>query len=199
MRGRIAMHLSIACVAAFMGGCASPGRGPYQEIGDAARNTVLAESLTRRAVELMLQDERRAEELLREALTADVFFGPAHNNLGVLLLRGGDLAGAANEFSFAAKLLPDNPDPRVNLAMTFERAGRIDDAIGAYASVLETSPDHVPTMQALALCQVRHARRDAGTDRMLREVALRGENAQWREWARRELSRLDTPAPSIDL
>ena len=33
----------------------------------------------------------RAEALLREALTADLFQAKAHNNLGVLLLAKGDL------------------------------------------------------------------------------------------------------------
>jgi len=33
---------------------------------------------------LIDSDPAKAAELLREALTADLFFGPAHNNLGVL-------------------------------------------------------------------------------------------------------------------
>lgn len=170
--------------------CAPTGRrGPYQSIRDVDRNTVLAESLTRRATEVMEHDPAQAESLLRDALTADVFYGPAHNNLGILLLRAGDLAGAANEFQHASKLLPDSPDPRINLAIAFERAGRVDDAMDMYATVLEVRPDHVPAMQAMALCQVKHARRDGRTAVLVREIALRGETPAWREWAQAELSR----------
>jgi len=42
-----------------------------------------------------------AETLLRRALTADLYHGPAHNNLGVLYLTQGKLFEAAGEFEWA--------------------------------------------------------------------------------------------------
>ena len=39
--------------------------------------------------------EAQAEEMLREALTVDLYHGPAHNNLGVLFLRQSKLYEAA--------------------------------------------------------------------------------------------------------
>lgn len=54
-----------------------------------------------------------------------MFNGPAHNNLGVLFLERGQLCKAANEFEWTRKLLPGHPDPRVNLALTLERAGSL--------------------------------------------------------------------------
>lgn len=181
--------VAIACVAA--GGCATPQRGPYQPQGEIARHTDRAERLTREAVERMDRDPKEAERLLRDALTADLFHGPAHNNLGVLFLRQGLLAPAAEEFVWAAKLMPDHPDPRLNLAMTFERAGRIGEAIDGYANVLEATPGHLPTMQALALCQVRYARTDERTAPLLREIAMRGEGETWRSWAQEALIKLE--------
>jgi hypothetical protein len=50
-----------------------------------------------------------------EALSADLFFGLAHNNLGVLYLKEDKLYEAANEFEWARKLMPGHPDPRMNL------------------------------------------------------------------------------------
>lgn len=78
--------------------------------------------------------------------------------------------------------------------MTLERAGRIDDAVDAYAGVLDVSPEHVATMQAMALCQVRHTRRDARTSTMLREIAMRGETEEWRSWARDEMTQDEEPS-----
>jgi Tfp pilus assembly protein PilF len=91
--------------------------------------------------------------------------------------------------AFARKLLPGHPDPRMNLALTLERAGRIDEAARTYASALEVYPGHVPTMQALARLQVRHGRADDRILEYLRTIAIEGETARWREWARGELAR----------
>jgi tetratricopeptide (TPR) repeat protein len=137
---------------------------------------------------LVDKDPAEAERLLREALDADLFNGPAHNNLGALYLRQGRLYEAAGEFEWARKLMPGHPDPRLNLALTLERAGRTEEAIAQYDTALEVFPDHVPTMQALVRLQLRTGRSDDRTPRMLEEVALRGESEQWRGWARVRLA-----------
>ena len=67
-----------------------------------------------------------------EALTRDLFYGPAHNNLGVVFLNQDKLYEAANEFEWARKLMPGQPDPHVNLAITMERAVRNEDAYKSY-------------------------------------------------------------------
>lgn len=134
----------------------------------------------------MDSDPASAEALLRNALTHDLFFGPAHNNLGVLHLKRGELYEAANEFEWARKLLPGNADPRINLAITLERAGRSGEALTEYENALEVQPGSVAAMQGAALIAVRDGSRDARLDAWLREIALRGEDAQWREWANQQ-------------
>src|SRR5690606_18421628 len=104
-------------------------------------STTEAEKLNRRGADLIQSDPAEAEVLLREALTKDLFFGPAHNNLGVVYLAQGKLYEAANEFEWARKLLPGNPDPRINLALCMERAGRTEEARQAYDSALEVAPE----------------------------------------------------------
>jgi hypothetical protein len=44
-------------------------------------------------------------------------------------------------------------------------------------------------MQALARLQVRLGRADDETPHLLSEIAMRGENSQWREWARAQITR----------
>ena len=167
--------------------CKSSPHGPYTTPSNDARDSARAQALTAQAVDVMDKDSAKAEELLREALTADVWFGPAHNDLGVLELREGNLYEAANEFEWARKLMPGHPDPRMNLALTLERAGRIDEALATYETALEVYPYHVATMQAMSRLQLRYGRADDRTTDMLERIAMAGETPQWREWAQWQL------------
>ena len=170
--------------------CAAPPSGPYATPTGHERDGLKAQALTQRAADLIDTDPEKAEQLLRDALTADIFFGPAHNNLGALYLEQGKLYEAANEFEWAGKVMPGHPDPRMNLALTLERAGRIDEAIASYDTALEVYPGHLPTIQALCRCQLRYDRADERTAGFLEEIALRGETAEWRDWAQLQLTRI---------
>ncbi len=165
----------------LVGGCASSG--PYAPLCESARDTRRAQDLTQRAADLILTDTAKAESLLRDALTADLYHGPAHNNLGTIYLERGQLYEAASEFEWARRLMPGHPDPRLNLGLALERAGKIDAALDSYRTALDVYPGHLPSIQALARCQIRHGRTDDRTPAWLEEIAMRGD-AQWREWAR---------------
>ena len=80
--------------------------------------------------------------------------------------------------------MPGNPDPRVNLAMTLERAGQTDEALACYRSALDVAPEHVPALQGLAGILIRSGRTDETTQRALRIIAVQGTTEQWRQWAR---------------
>lgn len=187
MRRPAAMAMTVILAAAagsFTAGCSSGpgGRSPYAAAGDTIRDPQRSRELHAEATRVLTKDPDRAERLLREALAADLYNGPAHNNLGILLLARGDLYQAAGEFQWARKLMPGHPDPRVNLAMTLERAGRTDEALNAYDAALATYDQYLPALQGKARLQIRTGRSDAMTLTALDEIALRG-NPQWREWA----------------
>ena len=148
-----------------------------------------AERLTREATEWMHDDPAKAEAILREALTADLFFGPAHNNLGVLFLKQGKRYDAASEFEWARKLMPGHPDPWVNLAMTLEEAGRVDDALASYNAALEVAPAYLPAIQGLARLTARSGRESEHLGHWLETIATRGHAPAWVEWAARESNR----------
>jgi len=175
--------LTFACLIASAGlsGCAgSPS--PYQSAEPSRRDSARAEKLTRQAAELIESDPVKAEELLRDALAADLYHGPAHNNLGVLFLQLDRLYEAANEFEWARKLMPGHPGPRINLGIALERGGRIDEAIQQYQAALVSTPEHIEATQALVRCQIRHDRTDDQTASRLNLIANRGQR-HWREWA----------------
>jgi Tfp pilus assembly protein PilF len=177
----------LLCVA--LAGCATHSAGgPYEPQAEGPRDPGRAQSLTQEAARA--KDPTKAERLLRDALSADLYHGPAHNNLGVVYLKQGKLYEAAGEFEWARKLMPGHPDPRMNLALTLERAGRTDAALAEYSSALEVYPDHLPTLEAMARLQVRSGKADARTRHALEEIALRGQTGEWQGWARRELNRL---------
>jgi tetratricopeptide (TPR) repeat protein len=180
----IALLGCVAGVCLPQGGCATHGTGPYTAAAEGDRDTERAQKLNAEAAAIIDKDPVKAEKLLRQALSADLYHGAAHNNLGVLYLKQGKLYEAAGEFEWARKLLPGLPDPRMNLALTLERGGRTEDALATYATALEVYPDHLPTMEAMALLQVRAGKTDDRTQHMLGEIALRGEDDRWREWAR---------------
>lgn len=165
---------------------------PYTPPAAAVRDPAKAQRLTLEAAELIHTKPEMAERLLREALAADVFHGPAHNNLGVLLLAQNRPYEAANEFEWARKLMPGHPEPRMNLGLVLERAGQIDKALDTYGTALEVYPGYIPTVQALVRCQLRYNRVDARTVELLKQIALDGETARWRDWAREQLIRLNS-------
>jgi tetratricopeptide (TPR) repeat protein len=178
---RLLLSILLFVTLGLLGACASSS-SPYRTPSEATRNTEKAQRLTQQAAAVIPTDPNRAERLLREALAADLYHGPAHNNLGVIHLERGQLYEAASEFEWARKLMPGHPDPRLNLALTLERGGRIDEAITTFDTALEVFPGHLPTIMALARAQLRYDRPDHRTDDLLDEIALRGDE-QWRKWA----------------
>lgn len=173
--------------AVALSGCASDqsratSSSPYAAFEPARRDTQLARELYARALNAWPDDPVKTETLLRETLAADLYHGPAHNNLGVLLLERGELYAAAEEFEWAKRLMPGHPDPRVNLALTLERAGRTDDALANYDSALASFDNYLPALMGKARLQIRAGRTDAETIHALSEIALRGDE-EWRRWA----------------
>jgi tetratricopeptide (TPR) repeat protein len=175
---------AILVVIAIGTACRSAPIGPYNPPGEAARDTTKAEKLNREAADVLVGDPASAERLLRDALTADIFFGPAHNNLGVVFLGQRKLYEAASEFEWAKKLLPDSPDPRVNLALCLEQAGRVDDAIAAYETALQVRPSYLAAEQGIACLMLRNGKSDERMGPWLEDIAMRSEDETWREWAR---------------
>jgi Tfp pilus assembly protein PilF len=175
--------VAICVLALALAACRSTSTGPYTPLAEGTRDTAAAEQLNRKAADLIDTAPMEAETLLREALTKDIFYGPAHNNLGVVYLSQGKLYEAANEFEWARKLLPDSPDPRVNLALTMERAGRTEEAFRGYVAALEVAPECVAAMQGAAKIIVSRAGDDARLAHWLDGIALRAEDERWRAWA----------------
>lgn len=171
-------------------GCGDVARGPYQSTGEAERDTIKADALYRETLPILDSDKAEAEQKLRQVLGFDLYHGAAHNNLGVLLLEQGKLYDAAEEFEWARKLLPGNPEPRTNLAIVLTRAGKHHDAIGAAKGALEVQPGNLHAMQTLAYVQIRENLVEKQTKQLLESIILRSDEPIWQEWAKRSATEL---------
>jgi tetratricopeptide (TPR) repeat protein len=178
------VFITLLCASA----CASPS--PSSVSSEQLRDPKRAHELTLEALEVIDDDPTAAEELLQAAVKADAYHGPAHNDLGVLYLRQSRLYEAANEFELARKLLPGNPDPRLNLGLTLERAGLYERAFDAYNAALEVSPAHIRTIQAIARLTLRTGQKSERLLGLLEDISLRGETNEWRVWAQDQMTRL---------
>ena len=183
MKSRALGALVIGLLGLAHAACRAVPSGPYSTLAEGSRRTTEAERLNREAADLIHADPSRAEELLRDALTKDLFYGPAHNNLGVVFLAQDKLYEAANEFEWARKLLPDSADPRINLALCMERAGRTTDALRAYDSALEVAPESLAAMQGAAALTIRAGHDDPRLRTWIEHITLRSTEPDWREWA----------------
>lgn len=154
-------------------------------------DTEKARELNTKATELILQNKYdEAEELLKDALTADVTFGPAHNNLGRIYYEKKHYYAAAWEFEYAAKLLPHRAEPRNNLGLVFEAVGDYDKAVGQYEEALQIEPDNPELIGNLARTRLNRGDRGPEVRQLLNDLILRDTRPRWTEWARDKLRML---------
>ena len=79
--------------------------------------------------------------------------GPAWNGLGAMRLALSDPEGAIGPLQHASRLLPDDPNPTMNLGLAFERLRRWDDAARAFRETLRRAPTSEAATTHLAAMQ----------------------------------------------
>ena len=164
---------------------------------DANRDTKTARHENAKGYDLMEKgDLEKAEKTLKAALTADPFFGPAHNNLGIVYLRQGKFYQAAWEFQYAAKLMPYSPEPPNNLGMVYEAVGRLDEAEKWYSEALTMQSDNPELIGNLVRTLVRENRKDQRTVQLLKDLILKDTRPDWVAWAKEQLALMHVEAPS---
>jgi Tfp pilus assembly protein PilF len=161
---------------------------------DPRRDTTAAQEYSARGVErVRAGDMVGAEKEFRAALAADVFFGPAHNNLGLVYYKEKKLYLAAWEFQYAAKLMPTKAEPKNNLGMVLESVGRLDEAAKSYEEALKLEPDSTQVTGNLARAYVRSGKRDQRTRELLESVVMKDDRPTWTAWAKDRLVRMGQP------
>ena len=192
------MSVIIALAACLLAGCNFSGRKrrqPYETVTvDPNRDTETARRENARGKALLKAGKpAEAEKAFKAALTADLFYGPAHNNLAIAYYRRKKFYLAAWEFQYAATLLPNKPEPKNNLGIVLEAVGRLADAQKNYAAAMALEPDNPRFIGNLARCRVRLGQRTPETRDLLQQLVLKDTRPEWVDWARRELIRMPAP------
>jgi hypothetical protein len=132
---------------------------------------------------LLAGDLKKAEKYFSDALAEDTNYAAAHNNLGQVYLKQHRLYLAAWEFEFAANLLIDRIEPRINLGLVYETAQQFDDALRHYEIAFDMAPTNPAVLSNLTRVLVKL---DSDRERigwLLRQITLYDERPEWTCWA----------------
>jgi len=171
-------------------GCANSSDNYHHVQAKRAANPDAARALNTSALTALEDgDLPLAEQHLRQAVAADVGFGPAHNNLGKVYYEQGKLYLAAWEFEYAIKLMPYHPEPRNNLALVLEGVQRFDESITHYEAALNLQPDNPELLGNLARAKLRRGDPPEEVRQLLLDLLLKDTRPEWVQWAKTRLSR----------
>lgn len=126
----------------------------------------------------------KAEQLFQQSLDVDVSFGPAHNNLGQVLLARHQLYLAAWEFEYAANLMPELAEPIINQGLAYETGERMDRAAELYELAYSRHPTHPVAIASLVRVRIKQ---DASPDEigfLLDELIMHDGRQEWVTWAK---------------
>jgi len=152
------------------------------------RLPLMAQSLTNDAIDLICKcDWCPAQELLRQALAADVSYGPAHNALGKVYYAQHKYYLAAWEFEYAIMSMPERAEPYNNLGLVYEAVGRTEEAIEQYQSAYNMNPQDPNAIGNLARTLLRQDPDDEVAMELLRELTYYDTRPNWVYWASERL------------
>jgi len=196
---RIALSAILATVLlSSMLGCTAWQHAPRDYVtvpADAHRDRDGAVAQTEEAARHMANGKvAKAEQCLQEALIADVSYGPAHNNLGLIFYEQGKYYLAAWEFEFAKGLMSGVASPSNNLGMVYEAVDRLDEAVKYYESAYEMDPRNPEIIGNLARARLKRDEQDPRSRALLADLIMHDTRPNWTTWARERLALTDWAA-----
>ena len=152
------------------------------------RDAKWAAQLTQEGVhQLRRGHTQKAQAAFQRAVAADETYGPAHNNLGLLLFDERDLYSAAWSFQRAIEFMPQRGEPSNNLGLTYEAAGRLDEAIAMYYTAHELEPVNFEYLGNLTRARTRRGDRDNLLRHELQQLLFIDTRPEWIAWAEDQL------------
>lgn len=185
----------IACLLAA--GCATrpieiDNKSNYRTIRtEPLRDTEAAKKANQRGLARLEKEQLdQARKAFEAALTADVRYGPAHNNLGKVYFARKNWYKAAWEFENARRLMPRHPGPRNNLGLVLERAGELDRAVDLYREAVGLDPDNMAYLGNLTRALIKRGDRTREVYNNLKRILEHDTRTPWLIWARQQLARI---------
>lgn len=128
------------------------------------------------------KDAEKAIALYREALSIYRDFYPAWNNLGTLLMQDRRYLEAAEAFTAAAGLSPDDARPVYNIGLLYDRSGYLQDAQTHYRRALIRDENYLPALRGLIRADTILNEADEDTLESIRRALRLEQDPRWREW-----------------
>jgi Flp pilus assembly protein TadD len=198
MLARTVLIISSALLLCLGGGCANlaekeKGGDKYRTVAaQPGRDTDAAKKHNRRGVKLLKQGKLDAAKgAFNQALTADVEFGPAHNNLGKVYFKRERWYKAAWEFEYARKLMPKRPGPYNNLGLVLEQGGELERAIKQFRKAHQHAPENIEYLGNLTRALIKRGDRTKEVRRFLERILDEDTRPAWLTWAKRRLATLN--------
>lgn len=165
----------IVLVAAALSKLASKRRAVWRlEIASAALLFLLLGGLTWHQTRIY----HNVETLWIDTLTKNPGSWLAHNNLGVELLRKGQLDDAMIHFQKTLAIKPDHAEAQNNLGNVFLRKGQVDDAVAHYRKALEIRPDYASAYNNLGNVFLRRGELNESIVHYFKAIELRPDLAE---------------------
>jgi len=119
---------------------------------------------------------RNSETLWSHALAVTSNNDVAQNNLGIVLLRKGELDDAMSRFQAAVNLRPENAPAHDNLAKAFLQKGQVNEAMFHYRKLLEIQPDNSEARNILGTVLIQQGRVGDAIEQWQETLAAEPEN-----------------------
>jgi Flp pilus assembly protein TadD len=109
--------------------------------------------------------------------------GLAHNNLGIIWMKRGDITKASSHYEQAVKCEPDNSTYRKNLAdLYYTHLGKTDEAIEIYTGLLKAHPKDTELLTSLAIIAQANQLKEQARTFIRRVLELEPWNTDAREF-----------------
>jgi len=184
--------VTLGAALALVAGCGPRAQAPGHlgsepaRIGEAVQYVAAAQRYEQRGkIDEAIEQYRRALQSYRD-------FPAAWNNLGVLLMEDGRLLESAECFAVASDQAPQDPRPKYNLGLTWDRAGYPADAVEHYRLALRRDARYLPALRGLIRAERMLGQGDDTTLSHLRTALMLEQDPQWREWLELQRLRLET-------
>jgi Tfp pilus assembly protein PilF len=181
-----AWRSNVWMIVLLLGGCQSHHEiAKVSGLADSGR----AMALENQGVKLLSEGKlAEAKQAFQEAIDVDRGCGPADNNQGQVYLKQQQMYQAAWEFEYAGKLMPTRPEPENNLALVYERTGKLELAITHYNKALALAPGNGEILGNLVRARIRHGDRDQSLKDQLGQLVLHETRPEWLAWAKEKLA-----------
>ena len=143
----------------------------------------------------------RAQKLLKKVIEIQPNHSKAHNNLGIVFKKLGQLDAAVKIFKKALAIKPDYIEVNYNLGVTLKELGQLEDAVKSYEKAVALKPDYADAHYNLGNTLKELGRLDAAVKSYEKALAVNPDDAEAHNNlgnTLKELGRLDAAVKSYE-